>query len=201
MDHINNIVATKLRKQGRHPYLVPVGGTSPLGAWSYFSAVEELAYQTAAATAAGGDDDCGFDHIVFAAGSGGTATGIGLGCHLAQLPGSPRVHAVNVQHTPETYFTSIQEEAEALGEQGDPRDWLSIHHGEGAGYGRSTDVELRFIADIAATSGVILDHTYTGKALYHFCEYARATLDEFRGKRILFWCAFDHLYFVYWLLN
>eukprot|EP01048_Picozoa_sp_COSAG05_P031088 COSAG05_NODE_11163_length_527_cov_0.957944_1_plen_125_part_00 len=107
--------------------------------------------------------------------------------------GSPRIQAVNVQHTPETYFTSI-------GGRGsrragiDPRDWLSIHHGEGGGYGRSTDVELGFIADIAAKSGVILDHTYTGEALYHFCEYARAALDEFRGKRVLFWCAFDHLF-------
>ena len=34
---------------------------------------------------------------------------------------------------------------------------------------------------------MILDHVYTGKALYQFVEHAKAHPEEFRGKRILFW--------------
>ena len=40
---------------------------------------------------------------------------------------------------------------------------------------------------MAASSGVVLDHVYTGKALYHFVEHARRRPEDFRGKRILFW--------------
>jgi 1-aminocyclopropane-1-carboxylate deaminase/D-cysteine desulfhydrase-like pyridoxal-dependent ACC family enzyme len=101
------------------------------------------------------------------------------------------VHAVNVQHTPETYYASIREESEALGatleREGPVEDWLEIHHGEGAGYARTGPEELGFIRDVAAASGVVLDQVYTGKALYHFCEHAKADPEKYRGKRILFW--------------
>ena len=96
---------------------VPVGGTSPLGAWGYLSAIEELVGQVQTAEPEQ-PQAAGFDHIVFAAGSGGTATGIAMGCLLAGelLPGNPTVHAVNVQHTPEIYYESIGSEAAELGQ-------------------------------------------------------------------------------------
>jgi len=45
MNRINEQVAAELRRQGRVPYIVPVGGTTPLGTWGYLSAVEELRQQ------------------------------------------------------------------------------------------------------------------------------------------------------------
>lgn len=60
------------RAAGKNPYVVPVGGTCPLSAWGYISAVDELVTQTGFNVTP--DTDLGFDHIVFAAGSGGTAT-------------------------------------------------------------------------------------------------------------------------------
>ena len=106
---------------------------------------------------------------------------------------------------------------------GNPREWLEIHHGEGSGYARTNEEELSFIADVAHSSGVVLDHTCestvpyaavptiashqpqtsllaspiansglgpctdSGKALYHFCEHAKASPETYRNKRILFW--------------
>ena len=187
MDKLNEIVADQLRAQGKNPYVVPVGGTCPLGAWGYLSAVDELTQQMSQGGQGSGAAE--FDAIVFAAGSGGTATGIALGCRLAQIPAE--VHAVNVQHSPEVYYASIQSEAEALGatveRDGRSEQWLSIHDGGKIGYARTDPEQLGFIREVAAESGVVLDHVYTGKALYQFCEEARKEPERWRGKRILFW--------------
>ena len=187
MDKLNEIVADQLRAQGKNPYVVPVGGTCPLGAWGYLSAVDELTQQMSQGGQGSGAAE--FDAIVFAAGSGGTATGIALGCRLAQIPAE--VHAVNVQHSPEVYYASIQSEAEALGatveRDGRSEQWLSLHDGGKIGYARTDPEQLGFIREVAAGSGVVLDHVYTGKALYQFCEEARKEPERWRGKRILFW--------------
>lgn len=180
MDKLNEACAAQLRSEGHNPYVVPVGGTCPLGTWGYLDAVEELHAQCLS-------QQLEFDHVVVAAGSGGTAAGLAVGLHLSPLPS--RLHAVNVQHVPSAYYELIDSEAEALGVrgQGRARDWLSIHNGGGLGYGIASGAELDMIAQVASASGVILDHVYTGKALFHFVEHARANPEAFRGKRVLFW--------------
>ena len=65
---------------------------------------------------------------------------------------------------------------------------LVFHEAEGAGYGVSTAEELRFLAQLARDTGMVLDPTYGGKA---FFALARALADptqatRFRGKRVLF---------------
>lgn len=180
MDELNERVADKLRSKGKNPYVVPVGGTCPKSAWGYIAAVGELIEQS---------EDVPFDHIVFAIGSGGTATGLSLGRRLAGL--KARMHGVNVQHTPESYYELISQEATTLGaepqEDSLAQDWLTIHDGSSIAYGGATDDLLMFIRDVAFQSGVILDHTYTGKGLYFFCKAAEASPEAFRGTRILFW--------------
>mmetsp|Transcript_13688 Transcript_13688/g.45659 ORF Transcript_13688/g.45659 Transcript_13688/m.45659 type:complete len:96 (+) Transcript_13688:151-438(+) len=64
---------------------------------------------------------------------------------------------------------------------------LAIYPGGGAGYGVATPELMAFCAETARQSGVLLDHTYSGKALYYFAQAARAQPDRFRGKHILFW--------------
>lgn len=185
MDKLNAACASQLRAEGRRPYVVPAGGTTPLATWGYINAVAELKEQLEQLASDSGT----FDHIVVAAGSGGTASGLALGCRLSGL--GAHLHAVNVQHTPDVYYQLIAVEAAALGARverdGEVREWLSIHDGSGDGYAVATQEELSFIRDVGAASGVLLDHVYTGKALYHFCEHARAKPEEFRGSRILFW--------------
>lgn len=77
---------------GRRPFLIPVGGSDPLGAWGYLEAVKEMIDQQQSL----GMDQ--FDHIVFACGSGGTATGLALGSRLAGL--RSKIHAVGVCDSP-----------------------------------------------------------------------------------------------------
>ena len=67
------------------------------------------------------------------------------------------------------------------------REMLAIYPGAGAGYGVATPELMAFCAETARQSGVLLDHTYSGKALYYFAQAARAQPERFRGKHILFW--------------
>ena len=183
MDKLNAAVAAELERQGRRPYIVPVGGTTPVGTWGYLAAVEELRQQQAQGVVPN------FDYVVCACGSGGTTAGLALGLRLAGSEAA--LHAVNVQHKPEAYYELIDREAAELGyvpaEHGRARDWLSIHDGGGLGYANTSQAQLDCIIRVAAASGVVLDHVYTGKALFHFCEHVRSKPEAFRGKRILFW--------------
>ena len=182
MDKLNGAMVEELRLQGRRPYAVPVGGTTPVGTWGYLAAVEELHMQQQQKLAPQ------FDIIVCACGSGGTTAGLALGLHLAQLGSA--LHAINVQHQPDAYYDLIDKEAAELGAAGADgcaRQWLTIHDGGGLGYGNTNREQLDSILRVGAASGVVLDHVYTGKALAVFCEHARAHPDQFRGKRILFW--------------
>ena len=160
-DTLNERMAERLRKKGFRPYVIPVGGTTPLGTWGYLQAVEELREQ--------GKD---FDHVVVAAGSGGTLAGLAVGFHKAKL--DLTLHGVNIQHSPKAYYDLVVKEADALGCTSEEVDGvlgtLNIHNGAGLGYAVPAAENLAFIAEVAAASGVVLDHVYSGKALYHFCD-------------------------------
>ena len=197
MDKLNHAAAEQLRRQGKRPYIVPVGGTTPVGTWGYLAAVEELRLQQEQSVQAADGAVPHFDHVLVTCGSGGTTAGLSLGMRLAGVtsadaPTRTRLHAVNVQHTPEVFYDLIDREAAELGVTaamglGGSRDWLAIHDGGGTGYGNTNESQLRTILHVASESGVVLDHTYTGKALHTFCEHARANPDAFRGQSILFW--------------
>ena len=198
-----DILHLKLLNEGRNPYIIPVGGSNALGAWGYIEAVREMIAQME-------EPRCHFDHIIFACGSGGTATGIALACRASGLSSTCRVHAVAVSDSPEYFYKEMEDVCAALGVDasllGSPREWCSIYSGQGLGYARSTDEELRFVCDVSRRStvpalsydvhllhsllithwavsytlaGISLDPVYSGKALYHFMKVIR---DDARGS-------------------
>lgn len=63
-EYLLHQLAEQLQMEGRNPYVIPVGGSCPLGSFGYMSCVEEILNFNET-----------FDHIVFACGSGGTAAG------------------------------------------------------------------------------------------------------------------------------
>src|SRR5207247_1050928 len=67
--------ADRLRAQGRRPFEIPLGASTPLGAMAYARAVAELVAQVPAP-----------DVIVHASSSGGTQAGLLAGCTLLDLP-------------------------------------------------------------------------------------------------------------------
>src|SRR4030095_3057467 len=67
-------LAQRLRAEGKRPYVVPLGASTPLGALGYAAAVQELLEQGIRP-----------DVIVHACSSGGTQAGILAGCALHGL--------------------------------------------------------------------------------------------------------------------
>jgi D-cysteine desulfhydrase len=172
---LTELLATALRKEGKNPYIIPVGGSNSLGCFGYLDAVEEIINQ-----------GLEFDHLVFACGSGGTAAGLAIGIHLSKQ--KAKLHAVGVCDSPSYFYNHINEVAKELGLSGlDAESIVSIYPGQGIGYARSTTEELQFIKEISTTTGIILDPVYSGKALYHFVTAVQSQPDIFlKGQKILF---------------
>ena len=101
----------KLAREGKKPYVIPVGGSNAVGTWGYVDAMAELAGQMDGAIEGGCDGviDGGrpFTDIVMACGSGGTTAGIALGAALCPGLGRPTVSAYGVCDSPEYFYEFV----------------------------------------------------------------------------------------------
>jgi len=175
----------RLRGRGKVAYIIPEGGSNPLGSWGYVKGMEEIANDLTAL----GAGDFGETTVLSATGSGGTTSGLLLGARLLGL--DLRVVGVNVCDD-EDYFVS------EIGRicQGFIEDYsvnIAINSTDidivdgyvGRGYALSRQEELKAIYDLAQLEGVVLDPVYTGKAFYGMASEIRKNRSAF-GKRIVF---------------
>lgn len=173
MDGLNDVVeriAEELRAAGRRPYVIPVGGSSALGASAYVEAANEIV------------GDLGHDNIlvVTATGSGGTHAG------LAARLGHERVVGVDVGALadPASIVRRLAIDVAAVvglpAPVGPP--WL-LRDQIGAGYGAPTDACRNAIRLAARSEGLLLDPVYSGKALAGLMGLEPGTL---RAKTIVF---------------
>jgi D-cysteine desulfhydrase family pyridoxal phosphate-dependent enzyme len=164
-------VAEELRAQGSVPYIIPGGGSNPVGASAYVAATYELMQQlieqgkqpTRLYAAAGGP--------------GGTHAGLCLGAKLANVP--YRVIGVSIEGPNERLkpvnAALANETAEYLGS--DVRvteDDIHVDDGyTGPGYGIATEGGLEAIRLLARTEGIFLDPVYTGKVMAGLIDHIR----------------------------
>lgn len=167
---IMNTIANEVSAKGQQAYVIPEGASSGIGAFGYFSALQEIVQQ---------EQELGisFDAIVVAVGSGGTHGGLLLAQQL--LPTSHRIIGINVCDN-EDYFKKaitkvMQESAHYINQPVTiPTEAIKIIDGYvGKGYAQSQPQELQCIKDLASLEGVILDPVYTGKAFYGLLEEIR----------------------------
>lgn len=163
--------AAELVEAGRRPYVVPRGGASPLGSVGYALAVEELAGQLA----------CGGvtpEVVVVATGSCGTQAGLVAGTVAAGRPW--RIVGAAVSRPIEECRARVLELARGcaalLGlppaDDGD----VDVRDARGPGYGVPSP-EGRKAARLAAEQeGLLLDHTFTAKAMAALVELVREGL-------------------------
>ena len=150
----------------RLPYLLPAGGSSPVGALGYAEAGLELAAQVAAGELPEPSD------VVVAVGSGGTAAGLALGLELAGLRSRVVGVVVNdmLRLDPATLGRLSRRAARLLRRRGArlpelapevavTREWL------GAGYGHATPDSSQALALAREQAGLELDPVYTAKAM------------------------------------
>lgn len=153
---------------GRPPYLLPAGGSSPVGALGYVEAALEIAVQV---------EDGSLPepaHVVVPVGTGGTAAGLALGFQLAGLRSRVVGVVVNDQLRldPPVFARLAQRSAKLLerrgADVGAPRlgpDMLDVTRDQiGAGYGHPTEAAAQATA-LAAKDGLALDPVYTSKAM------------------------------------
>ena len=155
-------IMADLRAQGHTPYVIPVGGSVPLGCLGYVNCAKEIANQA---------EDLGvdFDIIVSATGSGGTYAGLTLGAKLF-LPGTVSV-GIGVCDDPfEAISLDLMRETAALLEADVPVEAadIHIHYHIGPGYAIPSPEGAAAVRRLARTEGILVDPVYTGKALAGF---------------------------------
>lgn len=165
-------------RRGRHlPYVLPAGGSSPLGALGYVEAALEIVAQI----------DAGElpvpAHVVTAVGSGGTAAGLALGLALADLPTRVTGFVVgDALPLDRRAVLRLARRAAGLLERrgargaaavGGELDLASLDGWIGPGYGHRTEAAERAQSEAAAV-GLRLDPVYTGKAMAGTLELARS---------------------------
>lgn len=154
-----NEVACELRKQGRKPYLIPLGGSNPIGALGYVNAGIELAEQCR-------EQGIKPRYIICANGSAGTQAGLTLGCFLAGL--NAQIIGISVADSAENLVPRTRELIRATGELlhvGCPdAEPVVLDKYVGQGYGIPTKLSQQALKLVAESEGIILDPVYTAKA-------------------------------------
>jgi len=155
-------LADRLRGQGDTPYIIPGGGSNPIGALGYVNCARELAQQAV-------DIGLQIDAFVHATGSSGTQAGLVTG--LAAIESDIQLLGIGVRAPQEKQeqmvFDLAQKTADHLG------TGLSITRDSvrancnyvGPGYGLPTDGMKQAVKTLAQTEGLLFDPVYSGKGL------------------------------------
>lgn len=170
---------------GRRPYLVPYGGSSPVGAAGYAAAMRELATQWDEPPLSGAPD-----WIVFASSSGGTQAGLAVGAALSGYRG--KLLGISVDESASELKAGVAalagETADRLGlkRRFEPDEILVDDGFLGEGYAVMGEAEREAIRMFARLEGLLLDPVYTGRAAAGLIQRARQGLFQ-RGETVLFW--------------
>lgn len=172
-------VLDTLRSEGERPYLIGLGGSDLLGVLATASAVGEVVTQSPA----------GPDHVVVATGSVGTTAGIAVGAAAYGL--TAELHGVSVLWPAEQVRCRLDAlVAEAAEWSGGTLARLPAVHVTdrylGEGYGIPTPAAREAQALVARCEGLVLDDTYTSKAMAGLLEGIRSGRFA-AGDTVLFW--------------
>ena len=172
-DDANDVLAAamdawvlELRRAGRTPLALPIGGSTGAGALGYVRAVRELANQLGT----------GSVQIVTAVGSCGTFAGLNLGARLF-LPGA-RIVGISISRTAREIATRtvelMREAAELIGADPGPGEAsIECYDDYVHEYGVATPAGLAAIHSAARLEGLLLDPVYTGKSMAGLLDLAR----------------------------
>jgi D-cysteine desulfhydrase family pyridoxal phosphate-dependent enzyme len=176
-------VAEELQARGQRPYVIPLGGSNPIGAAGYVAAMLEFAEQAKSI-------EVKFDAIVFATSSGGTHSGMVLGARLSGYTG--RVLGISVDHPADHLVALLVDLANAtaqhigVGISFDAQDFEVNDHYLGGGYAVMGEPEHEAIRLCAQAEGLLVDPVYTGRAMAGLIDLIR-TGEFTSGQNVLFW--------------
>ncbi len=176
-------VARDLRRQGRNPYVIPLGGSTALGAAAFANAGLEMLDQL-------NSRGIRADAIVHASASGGTQAGLYTAMKVTQS--GITVMGVSVGPSRDVVTGRVLGLAEDLGTllgldwRPHPDDIVVTDDYVGERYGLPTPGCLDAIRLAARTEGILLDPVYTGKAMAGLIDMVRR--GQFAPQQtVVFW--------------
>ena len=175
-------LADALRAKGKRPYIIPGGGSNPVGALGYVVCALEMVDQFNRL-------GLNVDHVVHATGSAGTQAGL-----VAGLQGSRSlipVLGIGVRAPQpaqeQSVFNLAVKTAELLGVAGSVSRESVVANCNyvGAGYGVPTPGMVEAVTMLARLEGILLDPVYSGKGMAGLIDLCRKGFFK-KGQNIVF---------------
>ncbi len=163
-------VGARLEKDGAKPYLIPGGGSNPVGALGYAAVAFELVNQI-------NEQGLHVDRLVHATGSAGTQAGLVAGLHALSSP--LRVLGIGVRNPRDKQEANVLKLAQATAahmgiERPIPAGAVEANCDYvGAGYGHATPGMIEAVQMVARTEGIFLDPVYSGKGMAGLIDLVR----------------------------
>ncbi|MGD9240965.1 MAG: D-cysteine desulfhydrase [Desulfobacterales bacterium] len=163
-------VSDEVAGEGRKAYVIPGGGSNPMGATGYVACAEEILAQTF-------ELGINIDRIICASGSAGTHAGLVTGFYgnNSNIP----VVGINVsrpkKEQEELVYNLVQSTAEHVGVNSDIPKEAVVCFDEyvGPGYSLPTPEMAEATRMLARIEGILIDPVYTGKAMAGLIDLAR----------------------------
>lgn len=175
-------IGDELEAEGERPYVIPAGGSVPLGAVGYVAMVQELLVQLMETSEAP-------SRLYAATSSLGTQAGLAVGRRVFRA--SFTVEGVAVEGTAQelskvgALLATATADLVGLEDRFAPED-IRINDGfVGAGYGKPSPEGMEAIRLLAQTEAVFLDPAYTAKAMAGMLADVRAGMFD-RDEAIIF---------------
>jgi len=175
-------VADELQRVGRKGYVIPTGGSNPIGATGYVACAEEILAQAFALGVR-------IDRVVCASGSAGTHAGlvtgfygnnsgiavVGIDVSRKKQPQEELVHGLATRTAAHVGIPG-----------GVPRDAVVCFDDYvGPGYSLPTASMVEAVQMLARTEAILLDPVYTGKAMAGLIDLVRKGYFK-KGEHVLF---------------
>ncbi len=166
-------IADELSVNGRRPFVIPIGASTPLGALGYIESVMEVREQSRQLGVE-------FGYAFLASGSSGTQAGAIIGAR--EFYPALKIHGISVGRDTETQSANIaslvNESYKFLGMDKSIDVSTVIVHDKyfGEKYGVATPECIEAIKLLGRTEGIVLDPVYTGKAMAGMLDIIRRNL-------------------------
>ncbi|XP_076435371.1 uncharacterized protein LOC143275276 [Babylonia areolata] len=177
LDSMERLAQELQTSRGESCYVIPRGCINKTGLFGYIHVFEELRQQGVLEQ---------FDDLVFPCASGGTAAELAIANHLTD--GHLRLHGIAVTESADYVYGSCDKSFQEMGVGHlRSRDLLRVVGGfVGRGYGLCTTEQMEFIQRVAAQTSVVLDTTYSAKAVLGLVSELRHNPSAFGGRRVLY---------------
>jgi L-cysteate sulfo-lyase len=173
-------VKNSLEYDGKQVYLLPLGGSTTIGALGYVAGWGEIMDDIS-------QNEITINKIIVASSTAGTQAGLVVGQAISGWQGE--IIGISVDSSQATLEKNVYDLACAVGDFLNiniPKSLINIDdHYRGSGYGKRTALATEAIDLFARKEGVFLDHVYTGKAASALIDYCRIVKIE-PGESILF---------------